>query len=80
MKYANWLLGLALIPGNQVGQLLEWPGPPQPPVESSTAPDAGVPDSGTPPTEAEMHEKLDDIHDSLEELQKLLKRVREGAP
>jgi hypothetical protein len=84
MKYANWLLGLALLPGDRIGQLLEWQGPvyaPQaPPSEASTAPDAGVPDSGTPATEAELHEKVQSIDDSIEQLQELLKKVREGAP
>jgi hypothetical protein len=84
MKYANWLLGLALIPSDGISQLLEWQGPvyaPQvPPSEASTAPDAGVPDAGTPATEAELHKKVQDIHDSIEQLQELLKKVREGAP
>jgi len=84
MKYANWLLGLALLPGDGIGQLLEWQGPvyaPQvPPSEASTAPDAGVPDAGTPTTEAELHEKADDLQDSIHQLQELLKKVREGAP
>jgi hypothetical protein len=84
MKYANWLLGLALLPGDRIGQLLEWQGPvyapTAPPSASSSSPDAGVPDSGTTETHDELHEKADDLHDSIHQLQELLKKVREEAP
>lgn len=78
MKYVPWLFALAISQSN-VSQLLELepdggvPAPSEPSEPSK-------PDAGTPSTDAVLHEKLDEIHDSVHALEDLLKQIREVAP
>lgn len=82
MKYVPWLFALLVISlSNSQAQLLEEKAPtqlPTPPatLPPSSSPDAGVPDAGATTTHEELHDKLHDIHESVDQLDEMLDHIK----
>lgn len=82
MKYVPWLFALLVISlSNSQAQLLEEKAPtqlPTPPatLPPSSSPDAGVPDAGATTTHEELHDKLHDIHEAVDQLDEMLDHIK----